>query len=276
MIRISAFLLLFLVVSTGHSYSQKYEKVVYKTVDTTQLYLRIQYPPNTKKSDLKPAMIFFFGGGWNGGSYTQFEKQAAYFASRGLVTILADYRVASRNHTTPFDAVRDAKSAIRYLKENHSKFQIDSSRIIAAGGSAGGHIAAAADLTTLEEPNENLLVSSRPHALVLFNPVFNNGPGEYGYDRIGERYPEISPYHNIRQGAAPTVVFFGTKDNLVSVGTAQKYVDKLNQYGTKGELYTYEGQVHGFFNKGEWYTKTVREADLFLAKLGYIKGKPTL
>ncbi|PWJ59501.1 acetyl esterase/lipase [Dyadobacter jejuensis] len=249
-------------------------KVVYKQIDSLSLNLRIYYPPNTKKKNA--AMIFFFGGGWNGGSYTQFLNQAKYFASRGLITILADYRVASRNKTSPFEAVMDAKSAIRYLRENKKELHIDGKKIIAAGGSAGGHLAAAADLTQLDEPGEDLKVSSRPNALVLFNPVYNNGPGQYGYDRIGDRYMEISPYHNIRKGAAPTIVFLGTQDKLIPVAVGEMYRDKLKSVGSRSELYLFEGMGHGFFNKGEPYTETVRQADRFLESLGYIKGPPTI
>ncbi len=220
-------------------------------------------------------MLFFFGGGWQNGNPWQFRKQALYFASRGIVTILSEYRVASLHRTTPFDAVADAKSAVRYVRINSTRLGIDPDRVIAAGGSAGGHLAAAADLTKLDEPDEDLTVSSRPNALVLFNPVFNNGPGEYGYDRIGSRYPSISPFHNIRENAAPTVVFLGMKDKLVSVKTAEEYRDKMVKFGNRCELYLYPDQPHGFFNQPEYYKKTIKQADIFLNSLGYIKGKPT-
>jgi acetyl esterase len=249
---------------------------VFKKIDTLNLHLNIYRPDGFNPASKHPAIIFFFGGGWVGGSTKQFHKQSLYFASRGMVAVTAEYRVSSRNKTTPFEAVADAKSAIRFLRDNATRLGIDPKRIAAAGGSAGGHLAAAADLTKLDEPSENLKVSSRPNALILFNPVFNNGPGEYGYDRIGERYPEISPYHNIREGAAPTVVFLGTKDKLVSVHTAKSYQSKMIENRNRCELFLYEGQVHGFFNTGEYYLKTVREADIFLESLGYIRGKPTL
>lgn len=249
--------------------------VTYKRIDTLHLNLKIYKPVGFQATKKYPAIIFFYGGGWTGGKITQFQKQAIYLASRGMVTILADYRVQSRNQTTPFEAVADAKSAIRFVRTNSAQFSIDPARIAAGGGSAGGHLAAAADFTKLDEPSEGQSVSSRPNALVLFNPVFNNGPGEYGYERIGERYPEISPFHNIAKGGAPTVVFFGTKDKLVSVKTAEAYKAKMVEMGNRCELFLYEGQAHGFFNNGEWFDKTLRETDIFLQSLGYIEGKPT-
>lgn len=186
----------------------------YKKIDTLNLQLKIFRPAGFDASKKYPAIVFFFGGGWVGGNIGQFQKQAIYLASRGMVTILADYRVASRHHTTPFECVADGKSAIRYVRQHSAELGIDPNRIAAGGGSAGGHVAAATDLTKLDEPSEDLTVSSRPNALVLFNPVFNNGPGEYGYDRIKDRFPEISPFHNIAKGAAATVVFWGPKTSL--------------------------------------------------------------
>lgn len=250
--------------------------VTYKKVDTLKLNLTIYNPVGFSPTKKYPVIIFFFGGGWINGSIKQFQNQARYFASRGMIAILSDYRVSSRNHTTPFDAVADAKSAIRYLRLNSAKLNIDPNRIAGAGGSAGGHLAAAADLTKIEEPSADTSISARPNALILFNPVFNNGPGEYGYDRIGDRFPEISPFHNITKGAAPAIVFFGTKDPLVSVKTAQSYKLKMEQNGNRCDLFLYPDQVHGFFNKGEYYDKTVRQADIFLESLGYITGKPTI
>jgi len=253
---------------------------VYKTIDASQLELTFLYPPDFDKSKKYPALIFFFGGGWKGGTTKQFEPQARYFAERGLVSVLADYRVSSRHGTTPFDAVRDAKSAIRFLRKYAKQLHLDDEKIIAAGGSAGGHLAAAAgNIVGLEEPGEQLKISSKPNALVLFNPVFDNGPDGYGYERIGERYPEISPLHNITAGAPPTIVFLGSKDPLIPVATAELYQQKMEVVGSRCDLQVYEGQSHGFFNYNrspEHYYKTLRAADIFLASLGYLEGEPTI
>lgn len=250
--------------------------VVYKTIDTVDLTLTIYYPPDYKKGKKYPAMVFFFGGGWKGGTISQFRPHAHHFANRGMITLLADYRVESRHGTTPFDAVMDAKSAMRFIRQHRKQLGIKTNRIAAAGGSAGGHLAAAtATLTGLEEPGEKLSISSRPNALVLFNPVFDNGPDGYGFDRVGgeERYREISPLHNIRPGTPPTIVFLGTNDRLIPVSTAENYQNRMKQYNNRCDLHLFEGQNHGFFNYKypEYYQKTVQLADDFLVSLGWIK-----
>ncbi|MES2278523.1 MAG: alpha/beta hydrolase [Bacteroidota bacterium] len=249
--------------------------MVYKTIDTTKLTLNIYYPENYHKGQILPAIVLFFGGGWVNGSVKQMEPQAKHFvATEGIIAITADYRVQSRQKTTPFDAVRDAKSAIRYLRGHAKELGIDPNRLAAGGGSAGGHIAAAADLTSLDEPGEDRSISSRPNALVLFNPVFNNGPDNYGYERIGDRYPEISPFHNIKKGAAPTIAFFGTKDKFVPVATAQLYKKVMEENGNRCDLFFYNDQPHGFFNykagtDNKYFNITTQEADKFLKSLGY-------
>lgn len=250
------------------------KNIVYKKISDVNLQLQILYPNIERKT--YPVIIFFFGGGWTNGSPEQFRQQARYFTERGFISILTDYRTQSKNNTTPFDAVRDAKSAIRYLRQHAMELQIDSGHIVASGGSAGGHLAAAADLTYLDEAGEDMTVSSRPNALILFNPVFDNGPSGYGYERIGEKYQVISPLHNIRAAAAPTIVFLGTKDVHVPVATAELYKHRMEAAGNRCDLFLYEDQKHGFFNyrpntSNKYFFITLKEADAFLSSLGYIK-----
>jgi len=251
------------------------EKVmVYKQADTTNLKLFFFYPDEKIYNEPRPAIVFFFGGGWNGGNITQFEPHAKHLVSKGMVAILADYRVRERHGTTPFDAVSDAKSVFRYLRKNAELLGIDPAGIAGSGGSAGGHIAAAAAMVPgLDDPTDDLTVSPRPNALLLFNPVFDNGPDGYGYDRIGERYPEISPLHNIQHGVPPTIVFLGTNDRLIPVSTAENYRDKMINAGNICQLFLYEGKGHGFFNfrHTESYLETLAETERFLVSLGYIK-----
>ena len=254
---------------------------IYKVVNNDSLMLRVYFPDNFKKKKKYPTIVFFFGGGWNGGTITQFEDQSKYFASRGMVTAVVDYRVKSRNKTTPFDAVKDAKSAMRYLKTNAKDFGIDTKKMVASGGSAGGHLAAATTLLpSLNESTDDLSVSPKATALILFNPVIDNGKGGYGYERIGDRYMEISPMHNITKGAPPTIFFLGDNDKYIPVATGKEYKSRMEAVGSRCDLFIYEGQEHGFFNKskkkGKYYYETVYEADLFLQSLGYLKGKATI
>ncbi len=249
----------------------------YKTVGDVELAIHIFEPEGHQASDQRPAAVFFFGGGWNGGTVTQFERHCRYLASRGMVGMVADYRVKSRNKTTPFECVKDGKSAVRWIRTNAERLGVDPKRIAAGGGSAGGHVAAATGTVTgLDEKGESTSVSAVPNALLLFNPVYDNGPDGYGYSRVEPRHEEISPMHNIRKGMPPAIVFLGTKDKLIPVATGEAFKKKMEAVGSRSELFLYEGSPHGFFNKSPYYEKTVFEMDRFLTSLGYLKGKPTI
>ncbi len=251
------------------------KEIVYKTVGKIQLKLHVYSTEGGGRQ--RPAIVFFFGGGWVGGNPSQFFPHCEHLAAKGMVAVSAEYRVRSRHQATPFDCVEDARSAIRYLRGHAGELGIDPDRIAAGGGSAGGHLAAATG--TLNVPaseTEELRVSSRPSALVLFNPVFDNGPKGYGYDRVKSRYPEISPLHNLGgKKVPPTIVFLGTKDKLIPVSTAQNYKALMEEGGNRCDLHLYEDQKHGFFNrrnrKNKYYELTVRAMDQFLTELGYLE-----
>jgi acetyl esterase len=255
---------------------------VYKTASGTELKIFIFEPDGHKASEKRPAAVFFFGGGWNGGTPSQFYAHCEYLASRGMVAMTADYRVKSRQKTSPFECVKDGKSAIRWVRKNAGKLGVDPNKVAGGGGSAGGHVAAATgNLPGLEEEGEDLKVSSKPDALLLFNPVYDNGPKGYGHSRVEDRWKEISPMHNIRKGSPPTIVFLGSKDNLIPVATAEKYESLMKAAGARCDNHIYEGQGHGFFNSGRskspnYYNKTVHAMDKFLSSLGWMEGKPTI
>ncbi|MBI1337298.1 MAG: alpha/beta hydrolase fold domain-containing protein [Phycisphaera sp.] len=254
--------------------------VTYKTVGDVELKLWFFEPKEHKAHDKTPAIVFFFGGGWKGGTPTQFEPHARYLASRGMVTIVADYRVESRNKTTPIECVKDGCSAVRYLRSHADELGIDPDRIAAGGGSAGGHVAAAtATVTAFNEETDDTTVSCVPDALVLFNPVFDNGPGGYGHERVKDYWQKFSPIDNIREGLPPSITFLGTKDGLIPVATVERWKTEAEKVGSRAEVHFYEGGVHGFFNKSRseaFYKDTLDKTDRFLTSLGYLEGEPTV
>lgn len=254
---------------------------IYKKASGDDLYAYIFEPKeHDPAKDKRPAIVFFFGGGWVGGSPVQFEQQARYLAGRGMVAICADYRVKSRQNATPDQCVADGKSAIRWVRKNAARLGIDPGKIAAGGGSAGGHVAAAAGMCDgLDDPADpDPQVSSKPDALVLFNPVYDNSPEGWGHAAAKPWFPQISPAHNITEDDPPAVVFLGAKDDLIPVDTAEKFRAAMVAAGLKSDLHLYPGKAHGFFNerKGgtETFLDTIRKMDAFLAGLGYLNGPP--
>ena len=262
-----------------HNFDGAVTAEVYKTASGDDLWIyRFDPEGHEPKTDKRPAAVFFFGGGWNGGTVTQFEQHAKYLAARGMVALVADYRVKSRQKTAPDACVADGKSAVRWVRQNAERLGIDPDRIAAGGGSAGGHVAATTGICDgLDDPAEtDSKISSKSNALLLFNPVYDNGPNGYGHDRVQKWFPAISPAHNITKDDPPTIVFLGSKDKLIPVSTAKKFDADLKAAGVPSELWVYERQPHGFFNERksqESFLDTVRKMDAFLVSLGWLEGK---
>jgi len=267
------------------SYSQEdstytFEKIKYKQIDSTALYLHV-FRPVVKTENPRPAVVFFFGGGWVNGNPSQFYEHCKYFTSRGLVCFSAEYRIKSRHGTTPFECVADGKSAVRWIRAHAAELGINPDRIVAGGGSAGGHVAACTGVIEgYEEQDENLSISSKPNALVLFNPVIDTSEKGYGQEKLRERWLEISPVHHVRKDLPSTVIFHGTSDTTVPYENVERFCDLMERTGNVCTLVAFEGKKHAFFNYGrennENYIKTVRFADKFLRALGYLIGEPTL
>jgi acetyl esterase len=254
------------------------EIVTYKKTSGRELKLFIDKPADWKASDKRPAIVFFFGGGWVAGTPEQFKSQGTYLATRGMVSVRVEYRTIPKGYKgPPVICCHDAKSAMRYVRSHATSLGIDPDRIAGAGGSAGGHLAAFTALVDgQDDPQDDINFSCKPSALVLFNPVFNNGPGEWGAARVGARFKEFSPAHNVTKGAPPTIVFIGDKDELIPVKVVTDFQERMKNAGSRCDTHVYPGAIHGFFNQEPARQRTLIETDKFLASLGWIKGEPTL
>jgi acetyl esterase/lipase len=246
---------------------------IYKTVGDTKLKLHIFGATDPAKP--KPAIVFFFGGGWSSGTPAQFEKQARHFAKRGMIAMTADYRVKSRQNAKPVDCVSDAKSAVAWIRENAGRLGIDPQKIAAAGGSAGGHIAACTGTVSGFGSDE------RPNAMILFNPACTLAaidgwePKGFGAgvsaDRLGAEPVAISPSHHIGPHTPPTLILHGKKDTTVPYASVAAFEKQMKKADRPCKLIGYEGEGHGFFNSGKAFDATLAEADRFLVEFGWIK-----
>ncbi len=267
---------------SGPSSDPTGEPMVYKTVGERDLTLYVTKPEDWKAADKRPAIVFFHGGGWTGGKPGQFTEHSAYLASRGLVAIQVEYRLLkSKTTDAPTVCVHDAKSAMRWVRSHAATLGIDPDRIASAGGSAGGHLAAFVGMVDGgDDPADDASVSAKSNAMVLFNPVSDNGPGAWGHARVGERYKEFSPAHNVSADDPPAIVFLGTKDALIPVATAEAFSAAMQAAKVRSELVLFEGGAHGFFNYGKGgnkaYVKTILATDEFLSSLGWLTGPATI
>lgn len=248
---------------------------VYKTVGDRELKLYV-VEPATRGEGLRPAAVFFHGGGWVGGGPKQFNNLCEHLAARGMVAIQVEYRLLDgKTNDPPTKCVSDAKSAMRWVRAHAEELQVDSKRIAAGGGSAGGHLAAFVGMVDgQDDPQDDLKVSAKANALLLFNPVYDNGPDQgWGRARVGDRYQEFSPAHNITSDDPPAIVFLGTKDKLIPVAVAERFQKKMQDAGLRSELKLFEGEGHGFFNDEPFRGRTIAATDEFLTSLGWLKAK---
>lgn len=278
---ISAFAFTWMAVPSADAGDLKPDRLeTYKSVEGTILKLHVFKPEGWKATDKRPAIVFFFGGGWVGGSPTQFYQQAEALSKRGMVAFSAEYRVSSRNKTTPLECVKDAKSAIRWVREHAADLGVDPDKIVAAGGSAGGHIAACTGvIENHEEAGENLKVSSVPNALILFNPVLDTTATGYGAKNFkpGQK-TQLSPCHHVRKIIVPTIVFHGTADMTVPFENSERFTRLMKDSGNDCVLVPFEGKDHGFFNgtffrpksDGKDYDLTMQRSIEFLTTNGYL------
>ena len=255
--------------------------IIYKSVNGIELTVDVFEPQGGKTTPPRSAIIFFFGGGWITGEPKQFYHQAKTLADLGMVAFSANYRVKSRNKTTPVECVKDGKSAIRWVRENAAKLGIHPDRIIVAGGSAGGHVAACTGLIEgCEEAGENQWISSIPNAMILFNPVLDTTNNGYGVNSFKlDQQTELSPCHHIRKGIVPTIIFHGTADRTVPFENASRFTKLMQDAGNQCVLVPFEGKDHGFFNRTlkinsdeTCYEATMKYIVEFLIANGYLKS----
>lgn len=265
----------------------------YKRVGDVSLNAYIFEPNGHAASDQRPAIVFFFGGGWRAGTPGQFLPHCRHLAERGMVAISVDYRVKNRHDAWPQDCLEDANSAIRWVRKNAKRLGIDPDRIAAGGGSAGGHLAAAtAIIKGFDAASEDITISSVPNAMVLFNPAVAltqfEGLKVVPEDKLADirqrtqgRPEEIAPINHVRKGLPPSIIFHGTADPTVLFASVDEFAKRMKAAGNRCELMPYEDQVHGFFNAGRGkgasraaanrnYHKTLIQLDAFLVSLGYL------
>jgi acetyl esterase/lipase len=260
----------------------------YKSVDGHDLKIWVFNPTITSKTNAStPAMLFFFGGGWHGGSPTQFVKYCERLSERGMVGIVADYRVKSRQGVQAKTCVEDALDALQYVTTNADRLGIDAKKIGVGGGSAGGHLAACLGTIHVGDP-------AAPKLMALFNPATVLAPiaddlldaslGEFEKmnaryqakeeqlrDRIGIEPVELSPFHHVSNNSPSTIIFHGTNDKTVPYDSAILFASQLRKKGVYVDFKTYEGAGHGFFNREPYFSQTVKELDAFLLNLGWLE-----
>jgi acetyl esterase len=240
----------------------------YKTVDGKDFLMDVFLPAGYADADISyPVMVIFHGGSWTGGETNWHWPDGNFWAKRGMVAVSVDYRLRHRDQVkVPLECVKDAKSAIRYLRANAKELKIDPSRVVAMGDSAGGHLAAAT--ATLTDPKTNddcfdLSISCVPQAVILTCPWFKTSP-------------DMCPPKHLREGLPPFITFAGGADHAIPVSEMEEFHLALKAKSIPSELYIGNQGKHGFCNGRNPYNAffywSISLADQFLVKHGILDG----
>lgn len=222
----------------------------YRAGDGSDLNLHAFLPNSTSKAAPRTALIYFFGGGWVNGTPLQFYRECRAWSEQGKVAISADYRIAfTHPGSTPLDAIRDAKAAIRWLRAHAGELNIDPHRIVAVGASAGGHLAAAAAAIAFD--GGSVKADEKPDALMLYYPVLDNSPSAYSNRAFLENYRDISPYHHLSDSFPPTLIISGSEDKLAKATMLMDAQQQLEKLGVNCQLEIIPGGLHPLFSYRE-------------------------
>jgi acetyl esterase len=243
----------------------------YKTIRDEEQKIEVYVPKKQNVSDAPvPGILMFHGGGWTGGKRGQFRSLCQYFSTQGLVTATAEYSLITpqeRKETSSHKrrCITDAKSAIRWFRENAAKFGMNPKQLIVGGGSAGGHVCLLSTLNPgLNDPNDPIEIDTSAIAYLLYNPAHSNG------DR---KDPEVSFLNFITKDLPPAIVFFGSEDPWKTRWDPRH--EKINTLGNDTvELHLAEGQSHGFANAQPWCDLTLIAAHQFLKKQNLLTSNP--
>jgi acetyl esterase len=257
-----------------------HSREVYKTIDSLKLTVDIFYTDQSFTRENNTAIVFFHGGGWAYGTPDEFFTTCERYAKLGMVTFSVDYRLSVENGVipsktiSPIESLMDAKSAMRWVRGNSGRFHVDKNKIVAAGQSAGGHLAlSTAMIDEYNEKSDDLNVSSCPDAILLFSACVNTV--EAWCDRLladrRSKIWSISPAHHIRKGLPPMIEFHGIDDEQVPKWTAEFFASEMKNEGNYFELHLYQGRKHYLGEGNTQYSRyyddeILKVADDFLKK----------
>lgn len=238
--------------------------VTYLTANNWDAKLDVYMPRG--ESEPTPALVFFHGGGWTGGSKERSSLSILPYLEMGWSVVNVEYRLAGVSLAPA--AVEDCLCALRWIIGNADEYNIDIDRLVVSGQSAGGHLA----LTTGMLPASAGLDRQCPGAeeievAAIVNwygitdvPDLLEGPNTRAYAvawmgsienrmEIGER---VSPLNYVRSGLPPVLTIHGDADPVVPYSHAVRLHERLEDAGVGNRLLTIPGGSHGGFSRGEY------------------------
>jgi acetyl esterase/lipase len=243
--------------------------LVYKHAADRALMLDLYLP--TESAGPFPVIVYIHGGGWERGS--KHQCPALGMVAKGFAVASVDYRFSQE---APFPAqIEDCKAAVRWLRANATRYDLDPDRFGVWGTSAGGHLAAllgtSGGVKELEGTGDNLQYSSRVQAVcAVAAPTdlsqFETGPGEADAISAGppptRRAQEAvrsllgglkdesahaavaSPITYVSKDDPPFLIIQGNFDRIVPVEQSRHFYQALKDAGVNATLKILPNQGH--------------------------------
>jgi acetyl esterase/lipase len=263
-------------VAADEAVRKRCEVQTYKTVDGVTLDAFIYRPQESEPGQKRTALAFFHGGGWYLGKPEWGDWQCRHFSSMGLVCVSFEYRLKAQHDATPLESMADAKSALRWMRQNAHDLGIDPDKIVGSGFSAGGHlVTCTVMIDRFDEPGEDHAVSAAANALMLWStPVKTIADSWFDEILRGEATSaECDPAQHIVPGLPPSIIFQGTLDDQVPPWTVTEFARDMKKSGNRCDLHIYEGQTH--LGWGTNADDVLEKMDEFLISIGFMKQGET-
>ncbi|MEE2777477.1 MAG: alpha/beta hydrolase [Acidobacteriota bacterium] len=260
--------------------------VTYLTADGYESKLDLYLP--RQGDDPTPTLVYIHGGGWVGGTKESNVMRLMPYLQMGWAVVNVEYRLG-RVALAP-GAVEDCRCALRWIRNNAAEYNIDTSKIVVTGHSAGGHLSLTTGMLTAAAGFDNrcpkrsptsadAMVEEMPVAAIVNwygitdVPDLVSGPNAKTYavawmgslpnkDTLGK---QLSPLNMVRGDLPPILTIHGDADPIVPYAHATQLQAKLTQAGVAHRLHTVPGGGHGGFSSKEM-SQAYQVIRAFLAK----------
>ncbi len=233
--------------------------LVYREVDGRTLKLDV-YSPDAMPGGLttkRPAIIALHGGGWRGGSRSEYGRSLAPLVRQGFVVVSVDYRLSRPGIPSWPANLDDVREAVRWVRRHADSYAIDGDRIAAIGASAGGHLALMLGVWPVDEASRvgavidfygptdlRALHDRRTTAEAAIDLLLGSAPAP-------ALYKSASPISHVSKDSAPVLIVHGLDDALVPLDQSQALADALERVAVSHRLIGVGGARHGFGVRGE-------------------------
>ncbi len=247
-----------------------FESCIYRQEAGRALKLLVKKPPGWNPSDRRTAILWIHGGSWIGGEPEYFLPHSNYFAMRGMVACSVEYRLleskGGSRGSTLIDCLQDCRAAVRYVRERADAWGVDPDKIVVAGDSAGGHLAAClATAVGFDIAREDAVRSGQPNAVVICNGIVDmtgkwrefvpsgqvathvqKDDAVEGWMRHRGLCRRLSPLFNIDKGQPPMLIMHGLEDKVADPEQSVRLFEQYANAGNRADLILYPSYDHAF------------------------------